>query len=408
MIGEVRGLKKRGPAASPALRITGFGVQASRGIKGGVVVDVAEAEKAIRMAVDAAERSAGTEIEEVWVNISGGQPRCTTLSAEMDIKGGGPVGAHHLRQLTARAVASFDEGTREVVHVAPAAFHLDGGPATPVVAGMYADRLRARVNVISVDRGPLRNLEMVIERSMLRPAGFVIAPWAAARAVLTDDERELGAIVVEVGAANTSIAVVVEGRLEHAAMAPVGSQHITRDIAIGLRTPLSEAERLKTVSGSALPGMHDDLEEIRALMLGEEGPGGAQQLPRSMLGAIIRPRVEEILELARDEIEACKASAGIRQVVLTGGGSQLCGMREMAEKVLGRNVRIGMPREMAGLPRMMASPAHAGVAGLVRMAMSPDGQGFQLAGNELARAGAPDDGADGYFSRVKRWLGQSF
>ncbi len=407
MIAEVRGVRRSSGSAVPAVRITGFGVQAARGIRSGVVVNVEEAEKAVRLAMDAAERMAGVTVEDVHMNISGGRPRCTTLHAEIRVEGGGPVAAHHVSRVVAQATAAFSEPAREVVHVTPSSFHLDGGPAVLLAEGMYADRLGVRVNAISVDRGPLRNLETMIERCMLRPAGFVIAPYAAARAVLTDDERELGVVVVEVGAASTSVAIFAEGRLEHASMLPVGSEHITRDIAAGLGTPLAEAERLKTLHGSVLPGVHDDLEGLSVPLLGEEGPGAMQHLPRSMLGGIIRPRVEEILELVRDELTGCAAAKAIRRVVLTGGGSQLVGMREMAEHVLERTARIGSPRIIAGMPKAMQTPAFAVVAGLLRDAIEPDGQSFRLpsangAGPRMTASGG------GYLSRVREWLGQSF
>ncbi|MCF6195896.1 MAG: cell division protein FtsA, partial [Emcibacter sp.] len=194
-------------------QVIGIGHQMSKGLKSGTVVDMEETETSIRAAVDTAERMAGVTVEDVHMNISGGRPRCTTLRAEIRVEGGGPVGAHHVSRVVAQATGTFSEPAREVVHVTPSSFHLDGGPAVLLAEGMYADRLGVRVNAVSVDRGPLRNLETMIERCMLRPAGFVIAPYAAARAVQTDDERELGVVVVEVGAASTSVAIFAEGRL---------------------------------------------------------------------------------------------------------------------------------------------------------------------------------------------------
>ncbi len=408
MIGEVRGLKRRSGGAVPAARITGFGVQAARGVRGGVVVDATAAEQAVRLAVDAAERMAGVRLEEVHVNISGGQPKCETVQAEISIDGGGPVGARHVARVIGQALGRCRaQDGREIVHVTAARFSLDGGPGLLKAEGLHADRLRADVNVISLQRGVLRNLEMVIERCMLRPAGFVIAPYAAARAVAVADELELGVTVVEIGAANTTWAAFEDGRLEAAGAIPVGSGHVTNDIAMLLGVPLKEAERLKTLDGSVLPGIGDDNDAISASMLGEMGAGAMQQLPRSMLDKVIRARMEEILEMTRDALRACPARTAGHRLVLTGGGSQLVGLRELAEQIFGAPVRIGQPRQIAGMPQVMETAAFAGVAGLLRAAMEPDDLGF-LPAHEAMAGAELETGTGGYFSRVRQWFGQSF
>ncbi len=410
VIAEVRRYRgQRREQLLPA-RITGIGVQASRGVKGGVIVDAQAAEAAVRLAVDAAERMAGVTLEEVMVNISGGRPGCTTLKAMMEIPRGGPVRNRHVSQLVAQAVAGFREPKREIIHVTPAAFSLDGSPETHEdVIGMHADRLAALVNVLSIERGPLRNLEMLLSRCLLKPAGILLSAQAAARAVLVEDEAELGCAVVDIGADTTSMALFVRGRLEHAATLPVGSGHITRDLALGLNIPLAEAERLKTLHGSVLPGLDEDLETLDLPMLGEEGTGTMQQVPRSLLSGIIRPRVEEILELVRERLaEGGMQRLGVRRVVLTGGGAQLLGLREMAERVLGGTARIGSPRPFTGLPKAMESPMFAVVAGLLRNAMEPVRQTFLPAPEgeeEPRRTGTDDSCRGGYLSRVKAWLG---
>jgi cell division protein FtsA len=406
VIAEVRRFRgQRHEQLLPA-RITGIGVQASRGVRGGVIVDAEAAEAAVRRAVDAAERMAGVTLEEVMVNISGGRPGCDTLSAEMQVPGGGPVKPRHVSQLVQQALSRFDRPRREVVHVTPAAFSLDGSPETRArVTGMHADRLRAAVNVISLERGPLRNLEGLLARCMLRPAGIMMSAHAAARAVLVDDEAELGAAVIDIGADTTSMALFIRGRLEHAATLPVGSGHITRDLALGLNVPLGEAERLKTLHGSVLPGLDEDTEMLDLPQLGEEGAGSLQQVPRSLLTGIIRPRVEEILELARERlVEGGMRRLGVRRVVLTGGGAQLVGLREMSERVLEATARTGVPRPFTGLPQAMESPMFAVAAGLLRNAMEPAGQTFLPAASEPAEAQQTGTGG-GYLSRVRAWFG---
>jgi len=407
MIGEVRGLRRRGGHSVPAARITGFGVQAARGVRAGVIVDMEAAEKAVRLAVDAAERMAGVHLEEVHVNLSGGRPECVTVQARIGIEGGGPIGRQHASYVMHKALAQCRmQDKRQIVHVTPARFFLDDGPGVLKVEGLHADTLRADVNVISIGRGVLRNLETVIARCMLRPAGLLAAPCAAARAVVVDDELDLGVMVLDMGAENTSWAVYEGGRMEAAGFVPLGSAHVTRDIATVLGVSMKEAERQKTLNGSLLPALEDDFDTVNLPMLGETGPGAIQQVPRAMLNKIIRARVEETLEMVREA--ARKAlDAGERRIVLTGGGSQLVGMRELAEKIFDCPARIGQPRQIAGMPQAMMSPAFAGVAGLLRSAMKPDDQSF-LPERDLSAKACAMTGTGGYFSRVRQWLGQSF
>ncbi|WP_051928782.1 cell division protein FtsA [Thermopetrobacter sp. TC1] len=419
IIAEVRGFRRKRGDSLPVARITGLGVQAAQGVSGGVVVDADAAEKAVRLAVDAAERMAGTTIESILVNLSA-RPECTSLPAEMDVPGGGPVRRKHVDQLVSQALSHFHLPKREIVHVVPSGFSLDGGPWTPVAEGLHADRLKARVNVISVPRGSLRNLQMVLSRCMLEAPSFVLAVHAAARAVLVDDESALGAVVVDMGAETTGVGLYVGGRLEAAAQVPLGGMFVTRDLALGLGIPLQEAERIKTLHGSVLPGIDDDGEMLEVPMLGEEGAGAVQQVPRSLLGGIIRPRMEEILELVREQLDAAGAKKlGIARAVITGGASQIVGLRELAERILEMPVRIGKPRPFAGLPQEMETPAFSVVAGLLRSAIQPDGHRFLLPAEEsesprpepaAALTGTEGKAArpGGYFSRMRAWLAESF
>ncbi len=402
MVGEIR-REGRGHKARQRLAITGAGTRVARGVKGGVVVDVRAAETAIRLAVEAAERMAGTQVRDVWVNLSGGGLRVETLRATLHL-GGRRVERAHLAAARARALHAFDPGTRMLVQAVPAGFSLDGGPWQADPVGLHGDVLAARVNVLTMMRGTLRNLEEVLARSHLRAVGFMAAPVAAAEAVLSDDERELGAVVVDIGAAQSAWAAFAAGMLQAGGALPLGGHHITQDIAAGLHTPVSEAERLKTLHGSTLPGRVDDGELLSIPVLGEDGPGGWQQVPKATLGEIIRPRMEEILELLRDALTPLPAMTRQR-VVLCGGGSQLLGVRELAEEVLGARVRVGRTGIIAGLPKMLSGPAHAVAAGLLLAAARPDAQGYGL-WREARRTAAAND--SGYFDKVRRWFRESF
>ena len=403
MIGELRRERKDRKGARARLAITGVGTRAAKGIRAGVVVDVAAAERAIRLAVEAAERMAGAQVSDVWVNLSGGRLKVRTLQASMPLNGA-KVSATHLAALRARALAGFDERTRMVVQVVPAGFSLDGGPWLENPQGLHGDVLAARVNVATMIRGPLANLEQALTRSHLRVAGLLPAPVAAAEAVLTEDERALGVVVADIGASQIAWAAFADGMLREGGTLPVGGHHITHDIAAGLHTPISEAEKLKTVHGSVVPMHVDDGEPLSIPVLGEKGPGGWQQVPRGALNEIIRPRAEEMMEMLRDAL--AHLPAGMRQrVVLTGGGSELVGLADMAEQTLSARVRIGQAGAIHGLPRILAGPAHAVAAGLLLAAARADAQGFGLA-RQAERLLAANGG--GYLSRVKRWFEESF
>ncbi len=399
LMAEVHKGRKREP---DSLRIIGHAVRVSRGVKAGTIIDVAAAERAVRLAVDAAERMAGQQVDAVWVNLSGGHPRTHTLTAEMRI-GGAAVEQAHLDMLAARALADFNPGTRLVVQIAPAGFSLDEGPWIGSPVGLVADVLRARVNVVSMDRGPLRNLEQTLQACQLQVAGVLSAPVAAADAVLTEDERSLGVLVADIGAAQTGWAAFCDDMLLEAGTFPLGGHHVTCDIAAGLHTPISEAERLKTLHGSVLQGSAHDEEVLSIPVLGEHGPGGWQSVSRAALQAIITPRMEELLEMLQER--TAHLPPAVRQrLVLTGGGAQLTGVVELAERVLGARVRVGSVRTIAGLPPKLAVPAHATVAGLLQAAMRPDAQGFDVAhqAEEMLQA------AGGYLGRVKQWFRESF
>ena len=399
LIAEVRRGKGKSPASATIL---GHAVRAASGVQAGVVVDMPAAERAIRLAVDAAERMAGVQVHEVWVNLSGGRPHTHTLVARLPLAGK-PVTRQHMEMVAAQALADFHAGTRMVVQLVPAGYSLDDGPWIRQPEGLVGDVLAGRINVVSMSRGPLHNLEQTLQGCQLSIAGLLSAPVAAAEAVLSSDERMLGALVLDIGAAQTGWAAYQDGMLVEAGVCPVGGQHITRDIAAGLHTPIAEAERLKTMHGSVLPGMATDEEVISVPVLGEAGPGGWQGISRAMLHRVIVPRVEEMLEHVGRATGHLPVAVRQR-VVLTGGGAQLTGLADMAERLLNAKVRVGNVRGIGGLPPKLAAPAHATVAGLLQAAMKPDAQGFDMA----VQAEHMLQAAGGYLGRVKRWFRESF
>jgi cell division protein FtsA len=384
------------------LKIRGFGHQASRGVKAGVVVDTGEADRAIRLAVDAAERMAGRAISEVFVSVAGGRPRCqayTGVSSVMtsDVR---PV---DMQRAVSAALQRLDSRGRIILHTAPVQYHLDEAHGVRQPLGMFGQKLAVEVNVVTVEPGALNNLGLAVGRCHLDVSDYVIAPYAGARAVLVDDEKSLGTTYIEMGGGTTGIAAFYEGNLVFADVVPLGGQHITNDIARGLSTSIAHAERLKTLYGSALPSGNDDREYLVVPLLGERGVDKVQQVPRSMLTSIIRPRVEEILELVRDRLAASPFGglAGDR-VVLGGGASQLTGLREVAAQILNRFVRSGAQGPNHAMPETARSSSFAVAAGLLDYALKPD-RHIELSGMGPTRVQKGN-----YFLRVGKWIKESF
>lgn len=386
------------------LRILGLGHHLSRGVRGGAIVNVDEAERAIRLAVDAAERMAQRTISEVYVNVSGGRPQSRLYSASQPTQTG-QVNPRDMERVLNAALTEVDPGRRSILHLAPAQYHLDDARGVRAPLGMYGDRLGLDLGVVTVEPAHLANLTLAIDRAHLGVAGFVMAPYAAARAVLADDERELGVTVVDMGGATTSFAVFHEDHLVHADVVPLGGQHITNDVARGLSTTIAHAERMKTLWGSATHTQIDDREMLSVPLLGERGVDTVQKVPKSALTAIIRPRVEEILEMVRDRLEHCGAAhlAG-RRVVLTGGASQLDGLRDAAAQILDRQVRLGVATPAAGLPQSAHSPGFAVCSGLLAYALRPDMH--YAVPREKARA--METAQLSYVRKMGRWIAESF
>lgn len=388
-----------------AVEVLGIGHQKSRGIKSGVVANLEAAEQAIRQAVDIAERQARVTVESLIVNISCGRLASESYAASIALNGEAIQEADIGRVLAAGRRHSISQG-RAVIHSLPIGYSLDGEGGIADPRGMFGQRLGVDMHVVSADEPPLGNLELCINRCHLSIAGMVASPYASGLAALADDEAELGCAVIDFGGGTTSIAVFSRGRFVHVDAIAVGGQHITTDIARGLSTPIDEAERLKTMYGSALPGVSDERDMLAVTPLAEDSEGELPtQVPRSALTRIIRPRVEEILELVRDRLNA-SGFAGLvgRRMVLVGGASQLTGIGEAARRILARNVRVGRPLGIAGLPETARGPAFTAAVGLL---IYPQVAGMEQMDEGRAPALALT-GTGGYFARVTQWIRESF
>jgi len=382
--------------------VLGFGYGKSSGIKSGVVTDLGKAEQAIRSVVGMAERSAGLTLESVIVNVTAGRLGSETFSANVALGGHEVEKADLVRVLRAVNERSI-RPERSIVHALPIGYSLDGQKGIRDPLGMVGERLGVDVAVVSAETLAMRNIELVLHRCHLQIEALVATPYASGLATLVDDEAQLGVACVDFGGATTTVSVFSDGALVYADAIAIGGHHLTLDLARQLSISVEDAERIKTMYGSVLPGQADEREMIPLVPVGaapDEAPG---QVPRSTVTRVLRPRIEEILTAVRDRMQATgMMDVCGRRFVLTGGASELTGLPEVARRLLGRNVRNGRPMGIAGLPEMARGAGFAAVAGMV---VYP-----QVCAQEYIepRASHRLTGTDGYFARVGHWLRSSF
>jgi cell division protein FtsA len=388
---------------SHSVEVIGFGHTLARGTKAGTVVNLVQAEDAIRRAVDAAERMASVEIESVVLSISSGRPASELFAAEIEILGSAVSENDIARVLAAGSRHSLRDG-RAVLHSLPVGYSIDGVNGIRDPRGMLGTRFGVDMHVATTDVAAARNLMLAVERCHLDVEAMAASPYVAALAVLADDEADLGGAVVDLGAGTTTIAAFQAGQLVHIDGFALGGHHVTMDLARGLNARIADAERIKTLYGTVLSGGSDERDMITVPPLDEHEREQAQFVSRATLVSIIKPRVEEILEMVRDRLAACPVATDRRgHVVLTGGASQLNGLPELAARLLGRPVRLGRPLGIAGAPDAAKGPAFAVAAGLL---VYP--QAAHLEHFEARRKRQLMTGTGGYFARVGRWLRESF
>ena len=392
-------LRKR----SHSVEIIGIGHTRAKGIKSGTVVDLGEAEEAVRQAVAAAERMAGVEADSVLVSVSAGRITSELYAATVHVAGPTVHNADIERVLAAGTRHSVRDG-RVVLHSLPIAYALDDNRGARDPRGMLAQRLGVDMHVVTADVAALRNLMLAIEHCHLGVQAMVASPYMSGLAVLADDEADLGAALIDIGAGTTTIAVFSGGHFVHADGFAVGGHHITMDLARGLTTSIADAERLKTLYGSVLAGTSDDRDVISVPPVVGDEREPPHMISRAAIIGVVKPRMEEILEMVRDRLAASPFAAEPRgRIVLTGGASQLTGLSELAGRILGRQVRIGRPLGISGLPEAAKGPAFAAAAGLL---VYP--QVAYLDHFETRHARRYAAGTNGYFARVGRWLRESF
>ena len=384
-----------GPGSDPAtrLRVAGFGLQRSRGVKAGVLINLDDAEGVVRAAIAQAEDAAGMTVEGVTMSVSCGRLGSQHFTARAETSNG-TVTQGDLDRLINGGFAYAERDGRALLHMNRLAYEVDGFPGMSMPLGLVARRIGLSLHAVSVDEGPLRNQLALIQRCNLNCDGMVATPYASVLAATSEEERQLGVTCIDLGAGTTSIALFGDGRFIGTDVIPVGAQNITYDIAKALHTPRSDAERIKTLYGTLVPAQSDDHELIQFALAGEDD-GAGPQTTRAKLAEIIRPRMAQIFDLVRARLaQNPAAEAAGDTVVLTGGGSLLSGLAEFAVRELGRPVRLGKPPAIAGIGASLHGPQLATLVGLA--------MGIGNADQSLV----PRVRESGYLDRVGPWFGR--
>lgn len=338
------------PPSEGGIELIGNGQQSSRGLKSGVVIDMEGLERSIRLAVEDAERMACGQIRSVRLGLSGPYLQTRAVRAEIEMSGR-EIGRKDVQKLLHDALTLATDEKSHILHALPLSYVIDGNDGVRDPRGMFADRLGVVMNVIAMPMPVYRNIILCVSRAHLEVELVAAGAYAAAECVLTDDEKDNGAICLDLGGGATGISIYLNGTLAGLDMSNVGGLHVTSDLAHGIGTTVPAAERIKTLHGNVLATKTGPTEFIEAPRIGDDGRLQAARLPREELTNYILPRVEEIFEIVSKKLSASGLGGRIpRRAVLTGGGSELPGVRELASRVLAMPVRLGRPlnREQFG------------------------------------------------------------
>jgi cell division protein FtsA len=360
------------------LDVVGIGVAESAGIRRGAVVNVDAAVDAIKKAIEEAELMAGVEIDSVHLALSGPQIKGFNSRGVIAVAGKNrEITREDVRRAIDAAKAVSLPTGREILHVLPQDFVVDEQDGIGAPVGMLGARLEVNVHIITGNQSSTQNMVGCVNRAGVEVVETVVEQLAAGEAVLTQDEKELGVALVDIGGGTTDVAIYERGSLWHTAAIPIGGDHFTNDIAVGLRTPVPDAEKIKRKCGCALSAMVDEDETMEVASVGGRKP---RIMARRILSEILQPRAEEIFHMVWDEIRRAGYEKSLNSgIVLTGGGAILDGMPEIAEQIFDLPIRRGLPGHVGGLADHVASPTFATGVGLVLY-------GYRNAMTESARA----------------------
>jgi cell division protein FtsA len=381
-----------------SLEVIGIGTHPSRGLKKGVVVNIESTVQSIQRAVEEAELMAGCEINTVYTGIAGDHIRSLNSHGIVAIRDKQEICATDVDRVIDAARAVAIPADQRVLHVLPQEFLIDFQEGIREPIGMSGVRLEAKVHLVTGAASASQNIVKCVQRCGLAVDGIVLEQLASSYSVLTEDERELGVCIVDMGGGTTDIAVFCEGAIRHTAVIPIAGDQVTKDIAISLRTPIPYAEELKIKYACALSHLANPDETIEVPSVGERPP---RRLARQTLAEVVEPRYEELYQLVSEELRRSgfyeMIAAGI---VLTGGSSKMEGATELAEEVFHMPVRVGVPQHVEGLSDVVRNPIHA------------TGVGLLLYGREAVQNTAggrgPQGGLSKSWERLRSWFQGNF
>jgi len=381
------------------IEIVGIGSHPSKGMKKGVVVNIESTVQSIQRAVEEAELMAGCQIHSVYVGIAGSHIRSLNSHGIVAIKDR-EVYAHDLERVIDAAQAVAIPADQKILHILPQEYVIDNQEGIKEPLGMSGVRLEAKVHLVTCAVNAAQNIEKCIRRCGLEVEEIILEQLASSYSVLTDDERELGVCLVDIGGGTTDIAIFTDGSIRHTGVIPIAGDQVTNDIAMALRTPTQHAEEIKIRYACALTQLAGADETIKVPSVGDRAP---RDLSRQALAEVVEPRYDELFTLVQAELRRSgyedKVPAG---VVLSGGTSKMEGVVELAEEIFHMPVRVGYPQSVKGLNDIVRNPIYATSVGLLLYGA----EHYQEAGAGVS--GKSSTPGEGLFSRAKAWLQSNF
>ena len=388
-----------GNLTSEGIDIVGIGTSPSKGLRKGVVINIESTVAAIKKAIEEAELMAGCEIKSVYAGIAGGHIKGFNSQGVIAIKNR-EVSPEDVKRVIEAAKAIAIPMDREVIHILPQEFIIDDQDGIREPLGMSGVRLEARVHIVTGAVASAQNIVKSCNRAGLEVADIVLEQLSSSEAVLSADEKELGVALIDIGGGTTDIAIFVDGAIKHTSVLSLGGNHLTNDIAVGLRTPMAEAERIKQKYGCCLSSLVGKDETIEVPSVGGRKP---RVLSRQLLCEILEPRVEEIFTLVNREIVKSGLEDLIASgIVITGGSTILEGMPELAEQIFNLPVRRGLPQRIGGLIDVVNSPVYATGVGLVIYGSK------NVGAHEFPTQQSDDTVFRRVSRRMKEWFGEFF
>jgi cell division protein FtsA len=385
IVGEVR---------ADDIFVVGVGIEPSKGMRKGVVNDLPSLAAAIAASVHKAEKTSGFDISRAFVSIAGGQIAAINSRGAAGIAGSRGVRHEDMDKAIDAARAIAIPHNREILHVIPRSYSLDGHENIRSPLGMHGFRLEVEVHIITAAASSVANLEQAMKGAMIDTDRFILNPLASGDAVLTEDEREMGVVIIDIGGGTTDLAVFIEGNVWHSAVIPVAGDLITNDITHWMHVPFDIAETVKVQYGCAMEKMVNPLDSFIVQSFGEGIPS---EVKRSELSMVIEARTSELFELVQAEIKRSGYDGLLRAgAVLTGGCAQLPGIRELATQILGVPVRIARPERITGMVDALRNPSYSTSVGLLRLGLQME-SARELRGN-----------GNGTNANVGGWLGKFF